>query len=183
MLCMSMLTSNSSGNMQKHGYLGCFHAASARENISWVWVPRSIPSSHKHTEYWLSSVWIFDDNQISPWQHWNLSNLTTDNSLQNSNQYHDLIILAAIPALSYSIWMIDVILSADHLFYTHNNVMAIDHRAIKIISIIMILHHTQRETIKLNVIQFRLYHRVYDWCVKTQCGVVTQYGVMDRCQH
>ena len=37
-LCMSKLTSNSSGNMQKHGYLGCFHAASARENISWVWV-------------------------------------------------------------------------------------------------------------------------------------------------
>ena len=38
MLCMSMLTSNSSGSMQKHRYLGCFHAASARENISWVWV-------------------------------------------------------------------------------------------------------------------------------------------------
>ena len=37
-LCMSMLTSNSSGNMQKHGYLGRFHAAFARENISWVWV-------------------------------------------------------------------------------------------------------------------------------------------------
>ena len=37
-LCMSMLTSNSSGNMQKHGYLGCFHAAPAREDISWVWV-------------------------------------------------------------------------------------------------------------------------------------------------
>ena len=36
--CMSMLTSNFSGNMQKHGYLGCFHAASARENISLVWV-------------------------------------------------------------------------------------------------------------------------------------------------
>ena len=33
-----MLTSNSSGNMQTHGYLGCFHAASSRENISWVWV-------------------------------------------------------------------------------------------------------------------------------------------------
>ena len=39
-LCMSTLTSNSSGNMQKHGYLGCFHAASARENICWVWVIR-----------------------------------------------------------------------------------------------------------------------------------------------
>ena len=37
-LCMPMLTSNSSGNMQKHGYLGCFYAASARENISSVWV-------------------------------------------------------------------------------------------------------------------------------------------------
>ena len=37
-LCISMLTSNSSGNMQKRGYLGCFHAASARENTSWVWV-------------------------------------------------------------------------------------------------------------------------------------------------
>ena len=36
-LCMSMLTSNSSGNIQKHGCLGCFHAASTRENISWVW--------------------------------------------------------------------------------------------------------------------------------------------------
>ena len=36
--CISMLTSNSSGNKQKHGYLGCFHAASARENISWVCV-------------------------------------------------------------------------------------------------------------------------------------------------
>ena len=36
-LCMSMLTPNSGGNMQKHGYLGCFHAASARENISGVW--------------------------------------------------------------------------------------------------------------------------------------------------
>ena len=28
-LCISMLTSNSSGNMRKHRYLGCFHAASA----------------------------------------------------------------------------------------------------------------------------------------------------------
>ena len=34
--CMSMLTTNSSDNMQKHGYLGCFHAASATENISGV---------------------------------------------------------------------------------------------------------------------------------------------------
>ena len=33
-----MLTSNFSSNMQKHGYLGCFHSASTRENISWVWV-------------------------------------------------------------------------------------------------------------------------------------------------
>ena len=31
------LTPNSSGNMQKHGYLECFHAASTRENISVVW--------------------------------------------------------------------------------------------------------------------------------------------------
>ena len=37
-LFMSMLTSNSNGNMQKHGYLGCFHDAPDRENISWVWV-------------------------------------------------------------------------------------------------------------------------------------------------
>ena len=37
-LCMSMLTSNSSGKKQKHGYLGCFHAASTRENISGVCV-------------------------------------------------------------------------------------------------------------------------------------------------
>ena len=37
-LCISMLTPNFSGNMQKHGYLGCFHAASARRNISWVLV-------------------------------------------------------------------------------------------------------------------------------------------------
>ena len=37
-LCMLMLTSNSSGNMQKHGYLGCFHAVSTSENIPWVWV-------------------------------------------------------------------------------------------------------------------------------------------------
>ena len=29
--CMSMLTTNSCDNMQKHGYLGCFHAASARK--------------------------------------------------------------------------------------------------------------------------------------------------------
>ena len=36
-LCMSILTSNSSGSMQNHGYLGCFHAASARENIFGVW--------------------------------------------------------------------------------------------------------------------------------------------------
>ena len=36
-LCMSnMLTANSIGNMQKHGYLGCFHAASTRKNISGV---------------------------------------------------------------------------------------------------------------------------------------------------
>ena len=28
---------NSSGNMQKHGYLGCFHAASTRENVFGVW--------------------------------------------------------------------------------------------------------------------------------------------------
>ena len=35
-LLMSMLTTNSSDNMQKHGYLGCFHAASATENISGV---------------------------------------------------------------------------------------------------------------------------------------------------
>ena len=45
-LCMTMLTSNSSGNIQKHGYLGCFHAASARENISWVWVIDLIDKSH-----------------------------------------------------------------------------------------------------------------------------------------
>ena len=38
--CMSMATPNSSGNMQKHGYLGCFHAASTRENISGVCVIR-----------------------------------------------------------------------------------------------------------------------------------------------
>ena len=31
-----MLTTNSSDNMQKHEYLGCFHAASATENISGV---------------------------------------------------------------------------------------------------------------------------------------------------
>ena len=37
-LCMSKLTPNSSGNMQKYGHLGCFHASSARENISGVWV-------------------------------------------------------------------------------------------------------------------------------------------------
>ena len=37
-LYMSMLTSNSSGKKQKHGYLGCFHAASTRENISGVCV-------------------------------------------------------------------------------------------------------------------------------------------------
>ena len=42
-LCMPMLTSNSSGNMQKHGYLGCFHAASGGENIPWVWVIQSPP--------------------------------------------------------------------------------------------------------------------------------------------
>ena len=39
-LCMSMSTSNSGGNMQKHGYSGCFHAASATEIISWVCVIR-----------------------------------------------------------------------------------------------------------------------------------------------
>ena len=33
-----MLTPNSSGNMQKHGYLVMFHAASTSENISGVWV-------------------------------------------------------------------------------------------------------------------------------------------------
>ena len=33
---MSMLTPKSSGNMQKHGYLWCFHAVSTRENISGV---------------------------------------------------------------------------------------------------------------------------------------------------
>ena len=37
-LCMSMLTPNPSGNIQRHGYLGCFHAAPARENMSRVWV-------------------------------------------------------------------------------------------------------------------------------------------------
>ena len=36
-LCMSMLTPNSSGNMQNHGHLGYFHAVSTRENISGVW--------------------------------------------------------------------------------------------------------------------------------------------------
>ena len=36
-LWMSMLTLNSSSNTQKHVYLRCFHAASARENISGVW--------------------------------------------------------------------------------------------------------------------------------------------------
>ena len=39
-LCMSVSTPNSSGNMQNHGYLGCFHAASGRENISGVCVTR-----------------------------------------------------------------------------------------------------------------------------------------------
>ena len=36
-VCISMLTPNSSSNMQKHGYLGCFHVASCGENISGVW--------------------------------------------------------------------------------------------------------------------------------------------------
>ena len=36
-ICMSMLTQNSGGNMQNHGYFLCFPAAPARENISWVW--------------------------------------------------------------------------------------------------------------------------------------------------
>ena len=42
-LCMSILAPNFSGNMQNHGYLGCFHAASVRENISGVWVIRTVP--------------------------------------------------------------------------------------------------------------------------------------------
>ena len=42
---MSVLTPNSSGNMQKHGYLWCSHAASAREYISGVWV---IDQSHRY---------------------------------------------------------------------------------------------------------------------------------------
>ena len=45
-----MLTSISSGNMQKHGYLGCFHAAPARENISWVCV------IHSQVHGWISWV-------------------------------------------------------------------------------------------------------------------------------
>ena len=32
-----MLTPNASSNMQKHWYLGCFHAGATRENISEVW--------------------------------------------------------------------------------------------------------------------------------------------------
>ena len=44
-----MLTPNSSGNMQKHGYLGCFHAASARENISGVWAIGSAQNTTRTT--------------------------------------------------------------------------------------------------------------------------------------
>ena len=40
-----MLTSNSSGSVQKHECLSCFHAVSARENISWVWVIESMQVS------------------------------------------------------------------------------------------------------------------------------------------
>ena len=46
-----MLTSNSSGNMQRHGYLGCFLVAFARENISWVWV----------IETCYLCLWLFQD--------------------------------------------------------------------------------------------------------------------------
>ena len=49
-----MLTSNPNGNMQKHGYLGCFHAASTRKNISWVWVI-VIPSTPVLVFEWLLS--------------------------------------------------------------------------------------------------------------------------------
>ena len=64
-LCISMLTSNSSGNMQKHGYLGCFNAVSARENISWVWVifwwisqcPHTKNISHISGNFLLFSIW------------------------------------------------------------------------------------------------------------------------------
>ena len=51
---MSMLTSNSGGNMvllQKRGYFRRFHAASIKENIVWVWVIGSgkglVPSGNK----------------------------------------------------------------------------------------------------------------------------------------
>ena len=53
-LCMSMLTLNSGGNMQKHGYLGCFHAVSTKENISGVWgINRSLQMAWIFEEYFL----------------------------------------------------------------------------------------------------------------------------------
>ena len=59
-LCISMLPSNSSGNMQKHGHLGCFHAAFARENVSWVWVIYSV-----YNKNYSNAVWVLMD-LISP---------------------------------------------------------------------------------------------------------------------
>ena len=51
-----MLTPNSSGNMQKHGYWVCFHAASTRENISGVcviWCTSNIRLNRQHDkEVW-----------------------------------------------------------------------------------------------------------------------------------
>ena len=62
-LCISMLTPNSSGNMQKPGYWGCFHAASAREKISGVW---GIMSA-EHTAFSFYRVWA---TKMSAFRQW-----------------------------------------------------------------------------------------------------------------
>ena len=54
---MSMSTPNSSGNMQNDGYLGCFYAASARENISGVCVINgSVWNAHWSGGWWVLSL-------------------------------------------------------------------------------------------------------------------------------
>ena len=59
-LCISMLTSNSSDSMQKHGYLGCFHAESTRENISWGWIivctRKNIWRIEEYVEMWIINL-------------------------------------------------------------------------------------------------------------------------------
>ena len=102
-LCISMLTSNSSGNMQKHGYLGCFHAAFARENVSWVWVIYSVYNKNYSDVVWVLMDLTSQGNLLCVWQELQRCRMSVDGS-NITSQF--TLCITRITAMLYECWWI-----------------------------------------------------------------------------